>query len=979
MTKLKPWFDVVKPREDLRTGKPLDASEFAVHLEHVRERRAPDDYQIPERFFERTYITRTLRDLAAEVVRRLSGERVATSAVFNMATQFGGGKTHALTLLYHLAAGGRNADSWRGVRGILSQAGVPGIPAAATAVFVGTEFDSLSGRGGDDGSPRRLTPWGEIGWQLGGENGFERVARHDAQGIAPAGDVIRSFLPSGPTLVLMDELMNYISRNRKTGLSAQLYNFLHNLAEEARARDNLALVVSIPASELEMNSDDQRDYESVKKLLDRVGKAVIMSVETETAEIIRRRLFEWGGLPEEGARTCAEYADWAMEHHEILGDADIDTIRERFAGSYPFHPAVLSVFERKWQSLPRFQRTRGVLRLLALWVSRAYESGYKGAERCPLITLGSAPLEDSYLRAAMFEQLGSDALEGPVTTDIASTKECNAQRLDREASEAVKKARLHQKIATAIFFESNGGMTKAEATLPEIRFAVGEPDLDIANVETALDALVDSCYYLSAERNRYRYSLTPNLNKLLTDRRASVQAKSIEDRVLEEVQSVFRAGPTIPARVYFPEKSGQIADVAVLTLVVLGPGRPLSEPGTPRLIESLIREHGLAGRTFKSALLFAVPEGTSALQNEARNGLAWEDIAGDDETLKRLDDTQLRQLKTGREKAARDLREAVWRTYRYIALLDKDNALKEIDLGLVHSSMAGSLTEVIINRLRQDDEITEAVGPHKLVRYWPAVAEWSTRAARDAFFSSPLLPRLIDPMAIRRTIADGVSQKILAYVGKGADGKLEPFHFGTALSEADIEISNDMFVLTAAEAAKHVEPPRLARVELKPSSAQLRPGQEMQFSVTAYDQHGRPFPIDAPMWSASGGTVDQSGSYVAASTPGFYTIAVTSGEIGARANVQVVSEDARPKTGRGGEAIKPPPRAASGLRWQGNVPHQKWMNFYTKVLSRFVGIPGLRLTVEFEIPPTDAVTQSKVEETRTALRELGLNEELEVT
>ncbi|MEJ7639548.1 MAG: hypothetical protein WKF75_16625, partial [Singulisphaera sp.] len=119
MAKLKPWFHVIQPREDLREGRPMDASEFAVHLDHVRENRAPKDYQDPARFFERTYLTRNLKDLAAQAVRRLSGITVETSAVFNMATQFGGGKTHSMTVLYHLARSGPAAQGWQGVGSIL--------------------------------------------------------------------------------------------------------------------------------------------------------------------------------------------------------------------------------------------------------------------------------------------------------------------------------------------------------------------------------------------------------------------------------------------------------------------------------------------------------------------------------------------------------------------------------------------------------------------------------------------------------------------------------------------------------------------------------------------------------------------------------------------------------------------------------------------------------------------------------------------
>jgi len=290
---LKPWYriDGLTPRADLREGKPLDAAEFAVHLDQVRNQSAPDEYKTPDLFFERTYLTKNLTAFAAEVVRRLSGEKTQTSAVFNLATQFGGGKTHALTLVYHLAENGANAHRWVGVRKILEQAGVPTVPQAATAIFVGQRFDP---RGGDDGTPLRQTPWGEIAWQLAGENGFNLFAPFDRDRISPGGDTIAKLfaLVNQPILILMDELMNYVSRYRKQGLGNQLYNFLQNLSEEARSHNNVVLAVSIPASELEMTAEDEADYTRLRKLLNRLGKAIIISAEAETSEIIRRRLFE---------------------------------------------------------------------------------------------------------------------------------------------------------------------------------------------------------------------------------------------------------------------------------------------------------------------------------------------------------------------------------------------------------------------------------------------------------------------------------------------------------------------------------------------------------------------------------------------------------------------------------------------------------------------------------------------------------------
>jgi hypothetical protein len=129
---VKPWYKVITPREDLRDGRPLDASEFAVHLDHVRDGRAPEDYKNPERFFDRTFLTVSLIELGGGVIRRLAGHKVETSAIYNLTTQFGGGKTHALTLLYHLAAAGPTALKWKGVRFLLEKAGVQSVPAAAT-------------------------------------------------------------------------------------------------------------------------------------------------------------------------------------------------------------------------------------------------------------------------------------------------------------------------------------------------------------------------------------------------------------------------------------------------------------------------------------------------------------------------------------------------------------------------------------------------------------------------------------------------------------------------------------------------------------------------------------------------------------------------------------------------------------------------------------------------------------------------------
>lgn len=914
---LKPWYKVITPREDLRDGRPLDASEFAVHLDHVRDGRAPAVYQNPDEFFDRTYLTKNLRDLAVQVARRLNGVKVETSSVFNLSTQFGGGKTHALTLLYHLARGGKAARNWKGVQFILQDAGVESVPVAATAVFVGTEFDSITGRGGSNGEPLRKTAWGEIAWQLGGADAFARVHQHEETMTAPGGDVIETLLPKDkPALILLDELMNYISRNRKSGLATQLYHFVQNLTEVARSRPNVVLAVSIPASELEMTAEDEADFNRMKKLLDRLGKAMIMSAEAETAEIIRRRLFEWGGLPKDANDTIDGYSAWVLDHKADLPTwFPADQARAQFHACYPFHPSLLSVFERKWQTLPRFQQTRGVLRLLALWVSRAYAEGYKGAHKDALISLGTAPLDEPLFRAAVFEQLGEAKLEGAVTTDIIGNDHAHAVRLDSEATTEIKKARLHRKVATTILFESNGGQQRGLATLPEVRLAVAEPDLDIGNVEQCLDGLTEACYFLSAEKNKYRFSIQPNLNKLLSDRRASVSIGAVEERLKADIQKVFSAGSGVD-RVFFPEKSNQVPDRPAISLVVLGLDRPAGEKATDALIKSLLTESGQSSRTFKSGLFFSVIDDATTLKDEARKLLAWQDIADDSEELK-LDDAQRRQLTENVKKAERDVREAVWRSFKHVYYLGTDGEIVHEDLGLLHSSAAPTLTELITSRLRQKDVIVETVTAQFLLRYWPpALPEWSTKSVRDAFYASPKFPRLMSADAIKNTISKGLDAGVIAYVGKTSSG-YEPFVFKKSMLPAEIELADDIFLITKDAAEKYVV--AQSQPEASKAEATLIGG-------------GSTEPLDVIKDGPSTGTPE----------------------------------------------IPAPAGDASGFTWAALVPYQKWTNLYTKVLSKFASSGALTIHVSVDVRPKDGVSKAKIDEVKVALRELGLSEDVKI-
>lgn len=276
-------------------------------------------------------------------------------------------------------------------------------------------------------------------------------------------------------------------------------------------------------------------------------------------------------------------------------------------------------------------------------------------------------------------------------------------------------------------------------------------------------------------------------------------------------------------------------------------------------------------------------------------------------------------------RTGRDLRETVWRTYKNLFLLGEDNELHLIDLGLVHSSAAASLTELVFSRLRQVDIVATSVSPRMLVQSWPpALPEWSTKQIRDAFYASPKLPRLVSGDALRETISRGLDQGQFAYVGKTPDGAYDPFYYKKSLAASEIEIGDDVFLIRKDLAEQYVA----AKAAGTPVT-----------QVTA---------------TATGG-------------PG-----VTPGSLGPQqVGPRGISEGAKP-----GSTEPPVAEVVDGLTWSGELPHAKWMLFFTKVLSRLTKAGGLRLTVSVDVDVAAGLPQSIVDEMRVSLRELGLSEEV---
>src|SRR3989454_2088606 len=278
---MEPWYKVALPRAEVREGRSFNPNEFAIALEQVVSDRGPEDYRKPEKFFARTYFTRALREHSGMILRRLLGETANTAPVLTLITQFGGGKTHTLTALYHMALAGKAASKFDGVPAVLEQAGISALPKASVGVFVGNAWDPRDGR---------ETPWIDLARQIAGDKGVEALGAA-AKSTPPGTETIgRVFQAAGrPVLILFDEVLNFLNRHR--GMADQFHAFIQNLTVATTGNERCAAVISLPRSQVEITDWDQQWQERVTKVVRPVAQDLIAHDETEVAEVVRRRLF----------------------------------------------------------------------------------------------------------------------------------------------------------------------------------------------------------------------------------------------------------------------------------------------------------------------------------------------------------------------------------------------------------------------------------------------------------------------------------------------------------------------------------------------------------------------------------------------------------------------------------------------------------------------------------------------------------------
>ena len=916
---LDPWYKTVTLRREVREGRSFSPDEFAIALEQVLAGTAPEDYSDPAQFFSRTCFTRALKDHAGMALRRLSGSTENTAPVLTLITQFGGGKTHTLTALYHLATAGAEASEFPGVSGLLKEAGMRAAPEARVGVFVGNAWDPAESR---------ETPWIDLARQLAGDRG---VAALGAAPATPPGTQALAQVfaaANAPVLLLFDEVLNFVNRHR--GMAESFHAFLQNLTVALTATTHAAAVISLPRSQVEMTDWDQQWQERLTKVVRRVARDLIANDESEISEVVRRRLFEDLGKERMRRRVARTYADWCFERTARLPAEwlAVDTatteararefLRSRFEACYPFHPATLSVFQRKWRALPQFQQTRGALALLAQWISWAAREHFHKARTEPLITLGSAPLDLPDFRAVVLGQLGETRLEVAIEADLAGPM-AHAKSLDVDARGALRD--IHRRVGTAILFESSGGQVDKVAHLPELRFALGEPEVDTTTIDNAAIALEGSGFFIrKVGTDGYRIHHQATLRKVVSDRRASLDEETeIRPALRKLVEEEFKPGAALPL-VFFPEESAAVQDSPRLALIVLDPEAEWT--GDDQVFErvrSWTLKRGSSPRLYPGSLVWCARKRGRELRDKVELWLAWQRVAqevaegvlGSEYGRPERSEIQAR-VREARE-AAKD---EVWASYRFVALADnqEQKGLKIIDLGAGHASASETLCGRIVGALKSEALLNENVGAGYIDRHWPPAFKdagaWPLTSLRQSFLNGTLT-RLIDPDAIlRRQIVEFVSRGDFG-IASGArdDGSYERLWYAEPIRPEEIGFEADVYLLTQAGAAA------LKAVPGGPSQPR---------------QEATPPPESAPQ--------------------------------------------PQPKSG----PAPGPSAAETTLRLTGTLPPEVWNRLGTSLVPKLRSGSDLRVGVEFSVRVSSAVAQSLEAELQQILGDLGLGDQVRI-
>lgn len=821
---LKPWSEIARPHKDVLEGS-FKQSEFAADITQVASGIAPEEYQNAEKFFSRTYITEGMRLLLISVAQRLAGQ--GGDPVVQLQTAFGGGKTHTMLAVYHLANRAVSTDKLMGVPPILDEAGISELPRARIAVLDGIR--QSPSQSGTYGSITVNTLWGELAWRLLGQEGYALVADSDADGTSPGKEVLKELLTrAAPCVILVDELVAYIrqlelGKQYKGGTFDSNISFIQGLTEALKAVPNAILLASLPESELEVGGTmGQRALNSLEKYFARVESVWKPVGSSESFEIVRRRLFESSGERGEIEGISRQFSDFYRQHADKFPvETQSNEYFERMCSSYPIHPEVFDRLYEDWSTLDKFQRTRGVLQYMAIVIHRLWNDGNKDA----LIMPGSLPLDDASVRHKSIHYL-AQGWEPVIEKEVDGPRSVPAD-IDGHHTlfGGVQAAR---RTARAIFLgsapSSQEQMIRGIQT-ERILLATVQPGQTIGVFEDVLKRLRDRLHYLYAEQDRYWLDTKPNLRREMESRKQNISERDDLIPLLKDrVSRVFgRSHQFSGIHVFTPSADVPDDYGNGPRLVVLPTNAGYSRTDTNQAFseaEKILRNRGDQPRQKQNRLIFLAPDFdvVSRLKEQARIYLAWRSIVADIEsgTLNQ-DLSHLNQSKRSRDGAEQSLTQLIRETWKWLLAPVEDFVKGRPELKWEVVSVAPTsqnLIQSIEEKLREEEWMVYEWSPihlRKVLADWylkDGITEISALKVWQDCCHYLYLPRLVNDQVFRNAIAEGVETEDFFGFAAGKEGdRYLGFSFGknslASLDESSLLIDRE----TAADYAEKLKQP----------------------------------------------------------------------------------------------------------------------------------------------------------------------------